>query len=289
MERLIRVGTAGWSYQDWEGRVYPGGTGKRLDRLAYLTQYFDVIEINSTFYRPPAPKVSADWARRVSFNAQFQFTLKLWQKFTHEREGISEQDIAVFKSGMDPLAEAGVLGCLLFQFPWSFKSVPENRGYLEKLLRTFAGYPRALEIRHASWDNAQVYQLLREEGVGFCNIDQPLFHGSLRPGQRYTAAVGYVRLHGQNYRDWFREDAGRDERYNYLYSKTELAPWVEKILNISLKAGQTFVITNNHFHGQAACNALQLKSMISGGKVKVPPPLLQAFPQLTEVAEAQGR
>lgn len=289
MERLIKVGTAGWSYQDWEGRVYPGATGKRLDHLAYLAGYFDVIEINSTFYRPPTPKVSADWARRVSFNAQFQFTLKLWQKFTHEREGVTEQEVATFKSGMDPLAEAGVLGCLLFQFPWSFKNVPQNRDYLEKLLKMFADYPRALELRHASWDNAQVYQLLREEGVGFCNIDQPLFHGSLRPGEQYTAAVGYVRLHGQNYRDWFREDAGRDERYNYLYSREELAPWVEKILNISLRAGQTFVITNNHFHGQAACNALQLKSMTSGGKVKVPPPLLQAFPQLTEIAEVQGR
>ncbi len=285
MEHSIRVGTAGWSYEDWEGTVYPESAGRKFDRLAYLARYFDVIEINVTFYRPLTPGVSAGWAPRVLFNPNFRFTLKLWQKFTHQREGISDKDVLTFKSGIDPLAERELLGCLLLQFPWSFKNVPENRRYLEELLKTFNDYPRALEVRHASWDRADVYQFLKQEGVSFCNIDQPLFHSSLKPAQRHTAMIGYVRLHGQNYKDWFREEAGRDERYNYLYSKEELAPWAEKIVNISLKAKDTFVITNNHFGGQAACNALQLKSMLIGGKVKAPASLLKAFPELKEMAE----
>ena len=285
MEHSIKVGTAGWSYRDWKGAVYPVSPGKNFGELSYLARYFDVIEINSTFYRPPAPRTSANWARHVSLNPEFKFTLKLWQKFTHQREGLSEEDVLTFKAGIDPLAEAGLLGCILFQFPWSFKNRPENRRYLEELMKIFHEYPRALEIRHASWDSEEVYRFLEGEGLGFCNIDQPLFRGSIGPSQRYTAAAGYVRLHGQNHKEWFREGAGRDERYNYLYSKKELASWVKKIISISLKARETFVIANNHFRGQAACNALQLKSMLTSGKVLVPAPLLNTFPELKELAE----
>jgi uncharacterized protein YecE (DUF72 family) len=280
----IKVGTAGWSYKDWEGRVYPKSAGRNFDQLAYLAHYFDVVEINSTFYHPPAPRTAANWARRVSFNPEFRFTLKLWQKFTHHREGLTEKDVLAFKSGIDPLAESGLLGCVLLQFPWSFKNLPANRGYLEELIAIFRDYPRALEIRHASWDVEEVYQFLQQEGVGFCNIDQPLFSGSIEPTQRYTASMGYVRLHGHNHKDWFREEAGRDKRYDYLYSTRELKPWVEKIISIARKARQTFVITNNHFRGQAACNALQLKNMLTGGKLRIPAPLLAAFPELRGLA-----
>ena len=289
----VRIGTAGWSYPDWEGIVYPQPKGRGFDPLSYLAEYFDVIELNTTFYRPPYRKMTTSWARRTDHNPSFKFTAKLWRGFTHERGTATKGDVLAFKEGLEPLVEADKMGALLLQFPWSFKNDAENRNYLIKIMETFREYSLALEVRHSSWDMSEIYQLLQERMVGFCNIDQPLFYRSLKPTSRVTSSVGYIRLHGQNYEDWFREDAGRDERYNYLYSMEELKPWADKIREIAQKSRDTFVITNNHYKGQAVCNALQLKSLHEGRRVKVPPPLLVTFPELEEVASdippIQGR
>jgi uncharacterized protein YecE (DUF72 family) len=284
----VRIGPAGWSYDDWEGIVYPARKPKGFDPLAYLAQYFDVIEINSTFYRPPAARAAASWVRRTADNARFKFTLKLHQKFTHERRGLTAEDETAFKSGIEPIVEAGKLGCVLMQFPWSFKYFPENSLYLKRLIERFAQYPLVLEVRNATWDNEVVYELLAERGVGFCNIDQPLFRGQLRPTQHATSQVGYVRLHGQNIESWFKEDAGRDERYNYYYAMDELAPWIERIRTVAAQAKETYVITNNHYQGQAVANALQLKFLAGGECVPTPLAMHDRFPELKGISTTQA-
>ena len=123
----VLIGTAGSSYEHWEGVVYPSPAPPRFDRLAYMSQFFDVLEINNTFYRPPSPKNCESWVRRTSYNKRFMFTVKLHQKFTHEREGITPEDEVVFKRGIEPIDDAGRLGCILMQFPWSFKYLPSSR------------------------------------------------------------------------------------------------------------------------------------------------------------------
>ncbi|MFQ6110939.1 MAG: DUF72 domain-containing protein [Nitrospinota bacterium] len=286
-EGKVLVGTAGWSYEDWKGNVYPSKVPRGFDPLAYMAGFFDCLEINSTFYRPPSPQVARSWARRVSRNQEFRFTVKLWQGFTHKREAISGEDVRGFLRGVEPLREEGALGCLLIQFPWSFKNVAENRSYLAQLLRQFQELPRAVELRHASWDREDSYRFLADEGAGFVNIDQPLFHRSMAPSSRATSPVGYVRLHGRNWGDWFREGAGRDARYDYLYSEEELEPWLENIRRVAQSAEVTFVITNNHYRGQAACNALQIKATLHGRPIPVPPSLASSFPQLEPLTEAR--
>ncbi len=283
----IYIGTAGWSYPDWEGIVYPRPKPKNFDPLEYLAKFFKTIEINSTFYRPPSSKSSESWVRRVENNPEFKFTAKLHKKFTHERKDITSDDEKQFKTGIDPLLDSGKLGCILVQFPWSFKFTPENSQYLKRLLPLFREYPLVIEVRHSSWDNELVYEQFRQEDIGFCNIDQPRLRSQLKPGQEATSDVGYVRLHGQNLENWFREDAGRDERYNYLYSTKELEPWVERILAISKQAKETYVIANNHFQGKAATNALQLISLLGEEKVDVPESLQRTYPQLSEIATEQ--
>jgi len=283
----IWVGVAGWSYKDWEGVVYPLRKERGFDPLAYLAQYVDLVEINTTFYRPPAPQMCKSWVRRVCHNSRFRFTAKLWQKFTHEREGVAQGDIEAFKRGLEPLATAGRLGCLLIQFPWSFRRSSENQHYVAGLIESFRQHPLALEVRHASWDSAETYTWLAEAGVGFCNIDQPLFDRSLRPSARATGPVGYVRLHGRNYQEWFRESAGRDDRYNYLYSEEELVPWVEKIIQVAGQVAQTYVVANNHFAGKALTNALQIISMMHGEKVRVPEVLRSHYPALEKIAAGE--
>jgi uncharacterized protein YecE (DUF72 family) len=287
MTKDIHVGPAGWSYKDWEGLVYPPKHGSKFDPLSYLAQFFNTIEINSSFYRPPAPATAKSWALRVAANVSFRFTAKLHRIFTHERGKATTNDDKLFRQGMGPLAESGKLGAVLIQFPWSFKNTGEERAYLMRLLTQFQEYPLVLEVRHASWNEPGIYEELEERGVGICNIDQPLFSRSIKPAAVTTSRIGYIRLHGRNYADWFREQAPRDDRYNYLYSLDELDPWITRIRAVAKQTKESYVITNNHFLGKAVVNALEIKSILDGNKVPAPRPLFEKYPQLEAVATAE--
>ncbi len=282
---MIRIGPAGWSYQDWEGIVYPPKKGAKFDPLVYLADLFDTIELNNTFYRPATPQMSKSWANRVQSNPRFKFTAKLYRNFTHERQSLTEADEGAFKTGLEPLMESGRMGALLLQFPYSFHNTEENRGYVQKLADQFKEYPLVLEIRHASWDRGSAYQFLRELGLGFCNIDQPQVSYSIGSTKKVTSKVGYLRLHGRNVKEWFREGAGRDARYDYLYNQFELFELTERIRQIAKEAEETYVITNNHYHGKAVCNALELKAKLGEKDFKIPEVLLEHYPQLQELQE----
>jgi uncharacterized protein YecE (DUF72 family) len=281
---IIRIGPAGWSYKDWEGTVYPQKPGKSFDPLEYLARFFNTIEINSSFYRPPLPSTTKSWANRVSANKEFAFTAKLNRLFTHERGKATKKDEKEFRTGIDVLAKAGKLGSLLLQFPWSFKNTDEDRVYLAKLLEKFSDYPLVLEVRHRSWNSPEVYEWLAERGVGICNIDQPVFAKSIRPAALTTSTIGYVRLHGRNYQNWFRDKAPRDERYNYLYSLDELDPWLVRIKEVAKETRETYVITNNHFRGQAVANAIEIKAALEEELQPAPEPLFKVYPRLSDSA-----
>ncbi|HEU4390110.1 MAG TPA: DUF72 domain-containing protein [Blastocatellia bacterium] len=282
MASIVRVGPAGWSYQDWKGIVYPPRPGSRFDPLAYLAGFFDTIEINSTFYRPPSGATALSWVKRVNENSSLKFTVKLYRKFTHERGEATEEDWKACREGFDPLAEAGKLGAMLIQFPWSFKNTAETREYLSDLLDRFKEYPRVVELRHASWNTPAVYESLERRGVGFCNIDQPLFARSIGPSALSTSEVGYVRLHGRNYGNWFSEAASPADRYDYLYSPGELDPWIENVRTVAERSQETYVVTNNHYQGKGVVNALQIKARLTGEKVPAPPALIECYPDELE-------
>jgi len=287
-QSLTHIGPAGWSYKDWEGVVYPQKPGSKFDPLSYLSRFFDTIEINSSFYRPPTPTTTKSWVRRVASNPDFTFTAKLHRIFTHERGKATAADHKAFREAMNSLAESGKLGAILIQFPWSFKNTEEERAYLQRLITQFQDYPLVLEVRHASWNTPAIYEELEEKGVGICNIDQPIFAKSIKPAALTTSGIGYVRLHGRNYGNWFREQAPRDDRYNYLYSLDELDPWVTRIREVAKQTKESYVITNNHFLGKAVVNALEIKSILDGNKVAAPRPLFEKYPQLEEVAIPEG-
>jgi uncharacterized protein YecE (DUF72 family) len=280
---IIRVGPAGWSYKDWKGIVYPPHPPSKFDELAYLSGYFDTIEINNTFYRPPEPRVSQSWVSRAA-NPAFKFTVKLYKVFTHERGQATDEDYTIFRAGIEPMAKADKLGALLVQFPWSFKNTEEDRAYLAELLERFKDYPLVVEVRHASWNRPAVYQSLERRRVGFCNIDQPLFKRSIEPSALTTASVGYVRLHGRNYGAWFSENAKPADRYDYLYSADELDPWIDNIKAVADQAEETYVVLNNHNQGKGVVNALQVKSALTGQKVPAPPSLFESYPELEDSA-----
>lgn len=286
-QSLVHIGPAGWSYKDWEGIVYPPKAGSKFDPLSYLSGFFDTIEINSSFYRPPTPATTKSWANRVAGNPAFIFTAKLHRIFTHERGKATVEDDIAFREAMNPLVESGKLGAILIQLPWSFKNTEEERAYLFRLLLQFREYPLVLEVRHASWNTPGIYEELEEKGVGICNIDQPIFAKSIKPAALTTSSVGYVRLHGRNYGNWFREQAPRDDRYNYLYSLDELDPWITRIREVAKQTKESYVITNNHFLGKAVVNALEIKSILNGKRVPAPLPLFDKYPELEAVAVAE--
>ena len=278
---VVRVGPAGWSFEDWKGIVYPKPAPKGFHPLEYLSHFFDTLELNVTFYRPVTAGNAMTWIEKVKGNAQFKFTAKMWQRFTHDRDSEPTPDeVRQVREGMDVLLREGKLGAVLLQFPWSFKRTPENRVWLARLIDTFHDYPLALEVRHSSWNDPNVYEGLAERCVGFCNIDQPLFHKSLKPSAEVTSCVGYVRLHGRNWEDWFREDAGRDERYDYVYSEEELKPWLQKIEQIRKQADEVYVITNNHYRGQAVVNAFDIQHGLGKTDFVLPQHLVDEYPRL---------
>jgi uncharacterized protein YecE (DUF72 family) len=288
---IVRVGPAGWSYPDWAGYVYPSRRAKGFHQATYLAEFFDTIEINTSFYQPLSPDHAAQWIDRVAANPRFVFTAKLWQRFTHEIRSAtshaSAADERAVRAGFDVLRAPNRLGAVLLQFPFSFHRTAETVAYLSALLKRFADYPLVVEVRHASWDSRETLDFLRNCGVSFCNIDQPIIGRSLAPSAHATSPVGYVRLHGRRYDTWFSDDAAvpAHERYNYLYSAEELAPWVTRVRKVTERAHETFVVTNNHFQGKSVVNALQLISILKGSKVKVPEPLRRQYPELEAIAD----
>jgi len=295
----IRIGTAGWSYKDWDGILYPPEVmRKKVHPVEFLARFFDVIEINTSFYGHIRPELGRLWSRKAAaVNPNFLFTAKLHRSFTHSPLAVMEptsaasirpndQDERLAREGLDSLATEGKLGALLIQFPVSFKNTSLNREYLEQLLRQFIEYPRVVEVRHESWDNPETIAEFMRQNVGFCNIDQPLLGRSLAPTEHVTSGVGYVRLHGRNYEQWFDSDS-RNDRYNYLYKPAELEKWKAKIEIIAHRAESTYVIANNHFQAKAAVNALELKHLLDGKKVRAPETLVEHYPELKEMVEIE--
>jgi uncharacterized protein YecE (DUF72 family) len=193
------VGTSGWNYPSgrgtWNGIFYPVPPGRRrraatFDELRFYAEHFDTVEINSTFYGVPPAATARAWAERTP--PGFEFSLKLYQKFTHPEMfhkatgrdpwELSVRDVDEFRAAIDPLASAAKLGALLAQFPASFKNEPDSRGYLEWLLERFRDYPVAVELRHSSWSDrtAETLQLLDAFGAAWTQIDEPKFRFSIR-------------------------------------------------------------------------------------------------------------
>ncbi len=286
----IYVGPAGWSYADWKGVVYPPHRAKSFHEATYLADFFDTIEINTSFYQPLKPNLAAQWLERIAANPRFLFTAKLWQKFTHDG-GTTAEDVKIVHAGFDILSDANRLGAVLLQFPFSFHNTPETQARLNQILDDFRDYPLVVEVRHSSWARKEFYELLHERGVGFCNIDQPVIGRSIKPSERVTSPIGYVRLHGRRYDTWFSDDPASppSERYNYLYSQEELEPWAKRVEHVADSARATFVVTNNHFEGKGIVNALQLIHLLTGNKVKVPDTLRNHYPQLEAIADAPAK
>jgi uncharacterized protein YecE (DUF72 family) len=288
----LRIGTSGWNYPSgrgtWNGIFYPPSRGrsKGFDELAFYASHFNTVEVNSTFYGQPRADVCRGWVQRTPRN--FEFSVKLYQKFTHPKmfktsfaKGVpaadaggqalldelarpNQSDLDAFRNGIEPLASSGKLGALLAQFPASFKDSPASRDYLLWLLEAFGDYRLAVELRHSSWSDALAgtLSLLNPFGAAWVQIDEPKFRLSIK--QNFLPNVEglyYMRLHGRNAKQWWTHEKAED-RYNYLYTAPEVSEFVETVDAARQLVKKLYLYTNNHFSAKSVANAAMIKKQL---------------------------
>ncbi|RMF81028.1 MAG: DUF72 domain-containing protein [Planctomycetota bacterium] len=278
----IWIGVSGWSYPDWSGTVYPRRRPRGFHALTFLSRLFRAVEVNTSFYAIPRPEHTSAWAERVP--ADFRFAVKLTRDFTHERDTFpSSVTVRRFREALRPLADAGKLGPLLIQFPWSFRFSRSALERVERIADAFFDVRRVIEVRHASWSSPQARKRLARLGA-ICNIDQPQLRDCLPPTDRADGPLAYVRLHGRNAGMWFAKDVPGYERYNYSYTEAELAEWVARLRAILAESREVYVFANNHYRGQGVANALELRAMLEGVAITPPPQLRATYPRLDRIA-----
>jgi uncharacterized protein YecE (DUF72 family) len=256
-EGKIRIGTSGYSFADWVGTFYPQGTS-RSRMLDEYVRHFDVVEINSSYYRIPRAAMFARMEQKTP--PGFEFVVKLYKGMTHE----IEDDASIYREFADsvvPLKEAEKFGGYLAQFPWKFKNSEEARAHLAVIRRHLRDDPLFVEFRHDSWIRDDTFDFLREHGIGYCCVDEPSLKGLVPPIAETTVSTAYVRLHGRNAGNWWGRGGG--DRYDYDYSKQELGEWSGKLLKLERKSDKVYAFFNNCHAGQAARNAELMIDMLS--------------------------
>lgn len=282
----LRIGPAGWSYRDWQGVVYPEGAGARFDPLAWIARFFDLVEINVTFYRVPPAQQAQRWVERIG-QTDLHFSAKLPREFTHQHRSPTRPALAPFLDFVAPLAAAGRLDVVLVQFPWSLRPSGSALGRMQALRDAMAPHAVVFEVRHAAWERAPWPQSIRAAALDIVHVDQPALAQNVGmdfgPGRR-----AYVRLHGRNAQAWFDPRAGRDARYDWLYSIEDLRAWADRVRELRTTRSAVHVVTNNHFAGQAVVNALEIAALLGRPVPDVPAGLVERYPQLTERWSAIG-
>jgi uncharacterized protein YecE (DUF72 family) len=240
----VVLGTSGWSYKEWEKVFYPDS---KTPKLSYYAGTFPTAEIDSTFYAYPNKGLVTGWARNTPAN--FQFAAKIPKLITHDKKLDLEQgvelDLEKFTDLLAPLKDAGKLGPQLIQLPPSF-----SRDEIGKLETFFEILPKDLtysvEFRHLSWleNTRDTYSLLRKYNISQTIVDEPLLPVDLTT----TANHAFIRWHGRGKKVW----------YNYEYSKDELTPWVDRVKKVSTKVKKVYGYFNNHFHGSAVLNSIEM-------------------------------
>jgi uncharacterized protein YecE (DUF72 family) len=291
--KKLYVGTAGWSYKDWVGSFYPKTQSKSFDWLEFYSRYFNLVEVNASYYSYISPKTIEGWINKVEERNDFLFTIKLHQDFTHKRKFKTGQIEAV-KSNLNQLQNSNRLGGLLIQFPYSFALTKENANHVKDLADIFSEYEKFIEVRHKSWFIDRFINFVSKSKSSLCTIDQPMIGEAVDFKPIKAGDNLYIRMHGRNEKGWkqslgsFSKDQSyeeQSERYNYLYSPGELLEIEQAIKEVLDTVKKLYLILNNHPHGNAVANALELLHLLSERmKIPVPETTLKAYPRLSKIS-----
>jgi uncharacterized protein YecE (DUF72 family) len=257
----ILVGTSGFSYDDWRGPFYPPDLPAAA-MLPFYAARFDALELNYTYYAMPSARTLDAMAAKAG--DRLVFTVKAHREITHDRSA-GPETVGRFCQALGPLRERGRLGCVLLQFPWSFPRDRAAQEYLSRLRDLFGDVPLVAEFRHRRWIDDRAFAFLRERGIGYCAVDQPALPNLVPPVAAATSPVGYVRFHGRNAAHWW-EHREAWQRYDYRYTREELAAWVPRILALAGETETVYVFTNNHYQAKAVENAGMLRDLLRQGE-----------------------
>lgn len=284
------IGTAGWSYKDWEGLFYPRKQGKSFDKLLYYASFFNIAEVNASYYTYLNPVLVSSWAAKLEENPGFTFTIKLHQDITHKRTG-SNKNYADTREVLNILSKQGRLKGVLAQFPYSFQFSGENRSYLMEISSKLSEFPIFYEFRHLSWMKKDALEFIENASLQVCAIDLPLIGDALPFRFSPHGTIQYIRFHGRNSVAWLESiksfaagNASDDPnaRYNYNYSPSEMQELRMKIENeINPETEELIVIFNNHPFGYAPANALEMKYLLERISNDIPLHLALNFPRLS--------
>jgi len=282
----ILIGMGGWALPAFEGTFYPVNAGKGFRKLEYYSQFFDMVEVNATFYTLAlSPQQVRRWVAEVSGNKNFTFTVKLFQAFTHKRNGTAG-DAKTVHTMLDPLVDAGVMGGLVLQFPHSFLRTKQSEEYLKRLSKTFEAFKRFIEVRHDSWNHPDAFKFLQEHDFHLINVDLPAIKRHMPLTNEVWSGSAYFRLMGRNSDSW--DKGGVQERYHYNYSAEELEDFVKRIESVQRSAERTFVVFHNDPNANSPVNGFQLKRLIDKKKqIAVPESLTKKFSGLSEIPDVK--
>jgi uncharacterized protein YecE (DUF72 family) len=297
MTARILVGTCSWTDPTLIacGRFYPRHVTSAEARLRFYAAHFPIVEVDSTYYAPPDERNSVLWAKRTPVG--FTFDIKAFALLTghaarlerlppplrdllpedvarrpsiylkHVPEQIVELLWEAHRRALAPLAEAGKLGALLFQFPPWFTKNRGNVEYVRSLADRLPGSSVAVEFRGGGWMEgehaASTLAILESAGLAYVSVDEPQgFASSTPPVAAATADLAYVRLHGRNAGTWTASTRVASDRFNYLYSEAELAEWVPRVRALAEQARELHVLFNNNYQDVGVRNARQMAALL---------------------------
>ncbi len=263
----LLIGTSAWSDHD---PFYPPGL-KPAEQLPFYARFFPIVEVNTTYYRIPPRRMVEGWVERTP--PDFTFDVKPPRQLTSTPETPRgeapepDADVAdAFAEAIAPLAEAGKLGAVTFQFPPSYRNTEEHREYLRLPSELLPGYPIAVEFRHRDWldeEHAEgTLAPLREAGLSYTMVDEPqVGSGSVPPRYAVTnPALAVARFHGHNAKTWYTFGGSSRDRFDWEYRAEELAEWTPKLERAAAEAQQVHVFFNKA--DQRPRNALRLMDQL---------------------------
>lgn len=267
------IGTAGYSYPAWVGGFYPPGT-KSADYLPEYARHFQVVEINSSFYRPPTAEQVLRMADKVP--AGFRFSLKVPRTASHE---FDPAELPPFRRAAEALHEAGKLIGLVVQVAESFHNLPSNREWLIRIRAELRPFPLAVEFRHRSWDVPALPGWLSRHGFDVVSVGVPDLPQLFPAGPRVVGGRFYARLHSQEPANWY---AGGPARYDYDYPEETLRVWADGLKRAADAGAERAVVFFNNCVGvQAVENAKRLAELVRAtvSGVTVVPPAVRPAPR----------
>jgi uncharacterized protein YecE (DUF72 family) len=248
---IIYIGTCGYSYPEWEKVFYPPDM-KKTEYLRFYSSVFNFVELDFSWYTQPKRENIEKMIEQTP--ESFRFSVKVNRSLSHNITEEWKKQADIFTEGCAALIEKNRLAAMLLQFPWSFKYTPENRRYLDLLLKKLPG-PLCIEFRCRDWFNKAVY-----EGLAGRNINCVLTDSPEKPAaSEISGGTALYRFHGRNKENWY---SGEMRKFDYLYSEKELHETVPLIKTAAEKSGILLISFNNHFSGKAVQNAIQLKKIL---------------------------